>query len=64
MKSQEHILKDNKQLNVCKKLLKITKNLYFSNIDIKKVVDNSSFWKTVSPFVFTKYSKCDKITFN
>ena len=63
-KSQEDRLKYNKQRNFCKKLLRTTKKQYFSNIDIKKVVDNRSFWKTVSPLFSTKCSKSDKIILN
>ena len=63
-KSQEDRLKYNKQRNFCKKLLRTTKKLYFNNLDIKKVVDNISFWKTVSPLFSTKCSKCDKIILN
>ena len=60
-KSQEDILKYNKQQNFCKKLLRTTNKLYFSDLDIKKVVDNRSFWKTVSPLFSTKCSKDDKM---
>ena len=41
------------QRNFCKKLLRTTKKLYYSNLDIKKVTDNKTFWKTIIPF-FTK----------
>ena len=62
-KSQEDRLKYNKQRNFCK-LLRTAKKLYFTNFDIKKV-DNRSFWKTVSPNIFsTKCSKGDKIALN
>ena len=46
-KSQKDQLKYNKQHNFCKKLVKINKKLYFSKLDIKKLVDNRSFWKAV-----------------
>ena len=36
----------------------------FSNLDIKKVINNRSFWKTVSPLFYTKCSKGDKIILN
>ena len=42
-KLQEDRLKYNKQQNLCKKLLRTTQKLYFSNLDIKKVVFNRSF---------------------
>ena len=63
-KSQEDRSKYNKQRNFCKKLLRTAKKLYFSKLDIKKVVDNRSFWKTVSLLFSTKCSKSDKITLN
>ena len=63
-KSQEDRLKYNKQRNFCKKLLRTAQKLYFNNLDIKKVVDNRSFWKTASPLFSTKCSKGDKIILN
>ena len=63
-KSQEDRLKYNKQRNYCKKLLRTAKKLYFNNLDLKEVVDNRSFWKTVSPLFSTKCSKGDKIILN
>ena len=53
--------KYNKQQNFCKKLQRATKKLYFSNLGIKKVVDNRSFWETVSLVYSTKGSNDDKI---
>ena len=44
-----------RQINFCKKLLRITKKLYYSNLDISKITDNKSFWKTIIP-LFTKRS--------
>ena len=46
-------LKDNsykKQRNFCLKLLRQTKEKYFNNINVKKVSDNKTFWKSVKPF--------------
>ena len=63
-KSQENRLKYNKQRNFCKKLLRTAKKLYFNNLDIKEVVDNRSFWETVSPLFSAKCSKGDKINLN
>ena len=60
-KSQEDRLKYNMRQNFYKKLLRTTKKLYFSNLDIKKVVDNRGFCKTVSPLFFTKCSKGGKV---
>ena len=63
-KSHEDRLKYNKQRNFCKKLLRTAKKIYFNNLDIKEVVDNRSFWKTVSPLFSTKSSKGDKVILN
>ena len=43
----------NVQRNYCKKLLRSTKKSYFNNLDISKIIDNRSFWKTIVP-LFTK----------
>ena len=49
-RSHEDMLKFNKQRRFCKKLLITAKGLYFSNLHLKKVVDNRSFWKSFSTF--------------
>ena len=41
------------QRNFCKKLLKTTKKSCYSNLDIKIVTDNKTFWKTIT-LIFTK----------
>ena len=38
-----------KQQNTCVKLLRKTKKHFFNNLDIKHVIDNKQFWKTVKP---------------
>ena len=49
------------QRNLCKKLLKSTKRTYFNNLDISKVTDNRTFWKTVLPLFSNKFSKSKKL---
>ena len=44
----------NIQRNYCKKLLRSTKKSYFNNLDISKINDNRSFWKTIVPLFTTK----------
>ena len=61
-KSQKDQLKYNKQRNFCKKLVKINKKLYFTKLDIKNLVDNRSFWKTVLLLFSTKYSNLIKLS--
>ena len=38
----------------CLKLLRQTKEKYFNNINVKKVSDNKTFWKSVKPFFSNK----------
>ena len=49
------------QRNFCKKLLGTTKKSYYSNLDIKKVTDNKTFWKTIIPFFTKRPLKSEKI---
>ena len=49
------------QRNICKKLLRTTKKSYYSNLDIKKVTDNKTFWKTIIPFFTKRPLKGEKI---
>ena len=48
------------QKNLCKKLLKNTEKTYFNNLDIRKVTDNRTCWKTVVPLFSNKLSKSEK----
>ena len=52
----------NVQWNYCKKLLRSTKKSYFNNLDISKINDNRSFWKTVVPLFRKKPQKVRKLT--
>ena len=47
----------NVQRNYCKKLLRSTKKSYFNNLDISKINDNRSFWKTIVPLFSKKNLK-------
>ena len=49
------------QRNLCKKLLKNTKRTYSNNLDIRKVTDNQTFWKTVVRLFSNKFLKSKKI---
>ena len=52
-----------KQRNTCvKKLLRKTKKHIFNNLDIKHVIDNKQFWKTLKPRLTDKTLRDDKIT--
>ena len=41
------------QISFCKILLRTTKKSYYSNLGIKNVTGNKTFWKTIIP-LFTK----------
>ena len=47
--------------NFCKKLLINTKITYFNNLNIKKVIDNQTFWKTVVSLFSNKFLRNEKI---
>ena len=49
------------QRNLCTRLLRSTKRTYFNNLDIRKVTDNPTFWKTIVPLFSNKFSKSEKI---
>ena len=42
-------------------LLKIEKNIFYSNLVTKVVTDNRISWKTVKPFLFENVTKHSKI---
>ena len=42
------------QNNFCIKLLRQTKEKYFNNVNVKKVSDNETFWRSVKPFFSNK----------
>ena len=50
----------NVQRNYCEKLLRSTIKLNFNNLDISKIIDNRSFWKTIVPLFSKKNSKSEK----
>ena len=52
----------NVQRNYCKKLLRSTKKSYFKNLDISKIKDNRSFWKTIVPLFSKRASKSEKFS--
>ena len=50
LKSKSEILKQryNKQKNYCVRLLCLKKQKYYESLDISKITDNKTFWKTIS----------------
>ena len=51
-----------KQINICVKLLKRAKKTFYNTLDVKKVSDNKTFWKTIKPNFTEKTIKDQKIT--
>ena len=49
------------QRNFRKKQLRNTERIYFNNLDIKKLNDNQTFWKTVVLLFSNKFSRNEKI---
>ena len=54
----------NVQRSYCKKLLRSTKKSCFNKLEISKINDNRSFWKTIVPLFTKKNSKSEKINLN
>ena len=52
----------NKQRNKCVSLLRKTKKAYYSNLNVKNVVDNKKFWKIIKSFFSDKSNNFEKIS--
>ena len=52
----------NKQRNKCVSLLRKTKKAYYSNLNVKDVVDNKKFWKTIKRFFSDKSNNFENIS--
>ena len=50
-----------KQKNFCNRLYKKERKKYYDNIDLKDIIDNRKFWKTVKPFLSNKTKNSQKI---
>ena len=62
-KSETDKQRYNKQRNHCVKLLRLKKQKYYECLDISKITDNKTFWKTISPLFLNKsYSTNSRIT--
>ena len=51
-----------KQRNYCISLLRKTKKDYYANLNVKYIVDNKQFWRTVKPLFSGKTKSNEKIT--
>ena len=52
----------NKQRNKCVSLLRKTRKAYYSNVNVKDVVGNKKFWKTVKSFFSDKLNNFENIS--
>ena len=50
-----------RQRNFCTTLIKKTKRNFYNNLNVNKITDNKSFWKTVKPSFTEKTLKYEKI---
>ena len=64
LKSRSKIKKKayNKQRNKCVSLLRKTKKAFYSNLNVKDIVDNKKFWKTVKSFFSDKSNNFENIS--
>ena len=51
----------NKRRNACVNLLRKTKKQYYSTLNVKNIVDNKKFWKTVKMYFSDKSNNFEKI---
>ena len=61
-KSEESRVKYTKQRNYCVSLLRKTKKDYYSNLNVRDICDNKTFWSTVKPFLSDKIKNNEKTT--
>ena len=61
-RTEENKRNYNKERNFCVNLLRKEKKNFFEKIDVNKVTDNKTIWKTVKPLFSNKTVISDKIT--
>ena len=61
-KTDENKRNYTKQRNYCVSLVRKSEREYYSNLDVKNITDNKTFWKTVKPFLSRKVTSTKKIT--
>ena len=62
MRTNENRAACKKQRNLCVKILRQNKKLYYAQLDPKVVSDNKKFWKTVKPLFSNKIQSSSSIT--
>ena len=53
-RSEQNRLSYVKQRNYCVSLLRKNKKDYYANLNVKDIVNNKQFWRTVKPFFSDK----------
>ena len=61
-RNKENKSKYSKQRNYCVSLIRKMKKDYYSNLDVKEVTDNKTFWKTIKRFLSDKIVSTERIT--
>ena len=61
-RSEQNRLSYVKQRNYCVSLLRKNKKDYYANLNVKDIVDNKQFWRTVKPLFSDKTKSNEKIS--
>ena len=61
-RTEENKLAFNQQRNICVTLFRKEKYDYYNNLNVKKITDNKTFWKTIKPFLSDKGPSTQIIT--
>ena len=51
-----------RQRNLCVKLLRKSKKVFYNNLNVKRITDNRKFWQTIKPNFTDKTLKDERIT--
>ena len=51
-----------RQINYCSRLYKKEIKTYYKNLNLKDIIDNKKFWKTIKPIFSDKAPQSNKIT--
>ena len=51
-----------KERNLCVKLLRKSKKVFYNNLNVKRITDNRKFWQTIKPNFTDKILKDERIT--
>ena len=61
-KNHENLCNFKFQRNYCVNLLRKTKKQYYESLNVKYIMDNQTFWKTVRPYFSDKGSSSRRMT--